>query len=273
VTTSREAASRRRFLVAFGPVAGTVLLASAAVVFGNHSPTRLSLDLSWASPSGARPFGSGDAGVDVLGVVSHATLRALGLAVSVAAGGFALGTPLGTAAALRGGALERWTLRAADLVQAFPTFLLALAVLCAVRTPSRVHIGLVFSVGAWAPFARLALVQARGIAHAPFVEAARALGATEARVVFDHVLPNVLGPVAVQLGTAAAGVVLGETALGFVGLGPGDGVSLGSILEQGTAGMIRAPHVLVAGALAVMVVSGSLQMASEGIRRFATREG
>ena len=80
-------------------------------------------------------------------------------------------------------------------------------------------------------------------------------------------LPNLLGPVAIQLGTAAAGVVLGETALGFVGLGPPDGVSLGALLEQGTLGMLRAPHVLAVGALAVALVSGSLQLASEGLRR------
>lgn len=262
-----------RLLVALAPAVAVVAATGAVVLLGHHSPTRLTLDLAWAPPSAARPLGSGDAGIDVLGVVSHATLRALALAVAVAAFGFAVGTPLGTSAALRGGAWERWTLRAADLVQSFPTFLLALAVLSAVRAPSRWHIGLVFAIGAWAPFARLALVQAHAIAEAPFVEAARAIGATRARVVFSHVLPNVIAPVAVQMGTAAAGVVLGETALGFVGLGPPDGVSLGALLEQGTAGMLRAPHVLVAGAFAVMIVSGSLQLASEGIRRWATREG
>lgn len=259
-------------LGALVPAVVVVVVASAVVIFGHRSPTRMTLELAWAPPSLARPLGSGDAGVDVLGLVSHATLRALALAVSVSALGFAIGTPLGTSAALRGGALERWTLRCADLVQSFPTFLLALAVLSAVSVPTRLHIGLVFAIGAWAPFARLSLVQARAIASAPFVEAARALGASRARVVLGHVLPNVLAPVAVQLGTAAAGVVLGETALGFVGLGPPDGVSLGALLEQGTAGMMRAPHVLVSGALAVTVVSGSLQMASEGFRRWAVRE-
>jgi ABC-type dipeptide/oligopeptide/nickel transport system permease subunit len=194
----------------------------------------------------------------------------MALALAVALSGFFIGAPLGTAAALRGGVLERWTLRAADLVQSFPTFLLALAALSAVRTPSRWHMGVVFAIGAWAPFARLSLVQARAIASAPFVEATRALGGTFARALFRHVLPNVLGPVAVQLGGVAAGVVLGETALGFVGLGPPDGVSLGGLLEQGTAGMVRAPHVLVAGALSVMVVSGSLQLASEGVRRWVS---
>ena len=105
------------------------------------------------------------------------------------------------------------------------------------------------------------------------VDGARNVLTDDTEVVLVHVLPNVLSPVAVQLGTAAAGVVLGETALGFVGLGPPDGVSLGAILEQGTVGMLRAPHVLVAGAFSVIVVSGSLQMASEGVRLWVAREG
>jgi ABC-type dipeptide/oligopeptide/nickel transport system permease subunit len=100
-----------------------------------------------------------------------------------------------------------------------------------------------------------------------FVEAARALGLSRARVLVRHVLPNLLGPVTIQIGTGAAGVVLGETALGFVGLGPPDGVSLGALLEQGTLAMLRAPHVLAVGTVAVLLVSGSLQLASEGLRR------
>ena len=75
-----------------------------------------------------------------------------------------------------------------------------------------------------------------------------------------------------QIGTSAAGVVLGETALGFVGLGPPDGVSLGSLLEQGTLAMLRAPHVLAVGVVAVMLVSGTLQLASEGVRRWVQVE-
>lgn len=266
---TREAARRRTLVAALAPAALVVVACAAVALLHPESATRFALERSWAPPSGSHPLGSGEGGVDVLAVVSHATLRALVLAAAVASFGFLVGSPVGIVAALRGGAWERWTLRAADLVQAFPTFLLALSVLSAVRSPTRWHIGVVFAVGVWAPFTRLALVQARAIASAPFVEAARALGASGARILVGHVLPNVLGPVAVQLGTAAAGVVLGETALGFVGLGPPDGVSLGAILEQGTLGMLRAPHVLVAGATAVATVSGSLQLASEGLRRYA----
>jgi peptide/nickel transport system permease protein len=246
---------------------------AAVVVLSDRPPARLTLDLSWQGPSAARPFGSGEAGVDLFALVTHATLRALALAGAVASFGFFVGTPLGAAAGLARGPAERWLLRACDLVQSFPTFLLALAVLSAVQTPSRLHIGLVFCITAWAPFARLAAAQARVLAEAQFVEAARALGASRVRVVGRHVFPNLLGPVAVQLGTAAAGVVLGETALGFVGLGPPDGVSLGALLEQGTLAMLRAPHVLAVGALAVALASGTLQLASEGLRRYVVTEG
>lgn len=256
-----------RALLVVLPAAALASASATFVAVSDRSPSRLVLELSWQGPSELRPLGSGDAGVDLLALVNHATFRALVLAAAVALFGFLVGTPVGAIAGLRGGRFERWALRGCDLVQSFPTFLLALAVLSAVRVPSRWHIGAVFCIAVWAPFTRLALAQARTLRDSQFVEAARALGASRGRVVFGHVVPNLLGPVAVQMGTAAAGVVLGETALGFVGLGPPDGVSLGSLLEQGTLGMLRGPHVLAVGAVAVALVSGSLQLASEGLRR------
>jgi peptide/nickel transport system permease protein len=259
---------KRGALVALLPA---LVLAAASLGFvlgSGRSPSRLEIALAWAGPSAAHPLGSGDGGVDLLALVGHATFRALVLASLVSLFGFSVGAPLGALAGSLRGACERWLLRACDLVQSFPSFLLALAVLSAVRAPSRLHIGLVFAITAWAPFARVAAAQARVLGESQFVEAARALGLDRARIVLGHVMPNLLGPVAVQIGTSAAGVVLGETALGFIGLGPPDGVSLGALLEQGTLAMLRAPHVLAVGAVAVILVSGSLQLASEGVRRW-----
>ena len=194
-------------------------------------------------------------------------MRGLVLALAVTGSGFVFGTLAGTVAGLRGGWIARGLSRACDLVQAFPTFLIALAVLAAVPSPSRGHLGAVFALTAWAPFARMALGQARILARAPYVEAARALGASRARLLVPHVVPNLLGPVLVQAGSSAAAVVVAETALGFVGLGPRDGVSLGVLLEQGTLAMLRAPHVLLISAAAVAMTSGTLQAASEAWRR------
>jgi peptide/nickel transport system permease protein len=249
---------QRTTLLAVLPAGVLCVVTAAFVSISSRSPSRLQLSESWQPPSASRPLGSGEGGVDLLALVGHATARVLVLSVVVAGFGFLVGTTLGTFAGMARGSAARLTQRASDLVQAFPTFLLALAVLALARHPSRLHIGGVFCLSVWAPFARLALVQATVLGESQFVDAARALGASPARVVFRHVIPNLLGPVAVQLGSSAAGVVLGETALGFVGLGPRDGVSLGALIEQGTVAMLLAPHVLIAGALSVALVSGSL---------------
>ncbi len=201
-----------------------------------------------------------------MALVSTAELRAVALASTVAFVGFTIGTPLGAAAALARGRVERVVERVCDLVQAFPSFILALAVLSAVRAPSRVHIGVVFALTAWAPFARLALAQARVLRGAAFIEAAVALGRGRAGVLARHVVPNLLGVVAVQLGSTAAAVVVSEAGLAFVGLGPPDGVSLGGVLDQGVAAMLRAPHVLVVGAAAVFATSAAMLAAGRVVQ-------
>jgi ABC-type dipeptide/oligopeptide/nickel transport system permease subunit len=243
-----------------------VLAASAVGASLGHEPAgRLDPARAWCSPSPARVLGCGEAGVDLLTLVSSAELRAVALAVFVALFGFALGTPLGAAAAFARGRFERLVERACDLVQAFPTFILALAVLSAVRSPSRIHIGAVFALTAWAPFARLALARTRVLRAASFVEAAVALGRSRAGVLARHIVPNLLGIVAVQLGSTAAAVVVSEAALGFVGLGPRNGVSLGGVLDQGVSAMLRAPHVLLVGAVAVFAPSTALIVAGRAL--------
>ena len=240
-----------------------------ASLVSSRAPDRLVPQEAWCEPTFARPLGCGEAGVDLASLVSEAVLRGALLAAIVALVGFAVGTPLGALAAMTRGRFERAVGRACDLVQAFPTFLLAFAVLSAVRAPGRIHVGFVFALTAWAPFARLALAQTRTLRDAAFVEAAYALGLGRAGVLWRHVIPNLLGVVAVQLGGTAAAIVVSEAALAFLGFGPRDGVSLGSVMDQGVAAMLRAPHVMVVGSLAVFVTSSVMLLAG----RAASREG
>ena len=118
-----------------------------------------------------------------------------------------------------------------------------------------------------APFARLALAQTRVLRGAAFVEAAYALGMAPSRVLFRHVVPNLLGVVAVQLGASAAMIVVSEAALAFLGFGPRDGVSLGNVMDQGVAAMLRAPHVLIVGSVAVFLTSGAMLVAGRAASR------
>ena len=261
---ARRARARSLHLL---PLLIVVAASALGAALASGPAGRLDPARAWCEPSAARPLGCGEAGVDLLPLVASAELGAIALAVLVALVGFAVGTPLGAAAALARGRFERAVDRACDLVQAFPSFILALAVLSAVRAPSRVHIGVVFALTAWAPFTRLALAQTRVLRDAPFVEAAVALGRGRAGVLARHVVPNLLGVVAVQLGSTGAAVVVSEAALAFVGLGPRDGVSLGGVLDQGVAAMLRAPHVLVVGAVAVFVTSAAMLVAGRAAER------
>jgi peptide/nickel transport system permease protein len=252
------------------PLLPLVAIAAASVVAAAaaHEPAgRLDPARAWCAPSLARPLGCGEAGVDLTALVAHAEIGAIVLATAVALVGFAVGTPLGAAAALARGGTERFVERACDLVQAFPAFILALAVLSAVRSPSRLHLGCVFALTAWAPFARLSLAQARVLREAQFVEAARALGRGRAGVLLSHVVPGLLEVGAVQLGSTGAAIVVSEAALAFVGLGPRDGVSLGAVLDQGVVAMLRAPHVLAVGAAAVIATSAAMLVAGRGVEK------
>jgi peptide/nickel transport system permease protein len=257
--------SARRWLE-LAPLTLVVLASAAGQAVAREPPGRLDPARAWCAPAGARPLGCGEAGVDLFALVSAAELRAIALASVVAFTGFLVGTALGASAALGRGWLERAVERACDLVQAFPTFILALVVLSAVRAPSRVHIGAVFAVTAWAPFARLALAQTRVLRDASFVEAAAALGRGRWTILASHIVPNLLGVVAVQLGSTAAAMVVSEAALSFVGLAPLDGVSLGGVLDQGVVAMLRAPHVLVVGASAVFLTSAAMLVAGKAVQ-------
>ncbi len=263
--TPRTSTPWTRRSLALLPLTLLTVASAALARVSSASPTHLEPRLSWCAPSAAHLFGCGEGGVDLVALVSRAELRGVALAVAVSLAGFLVGTPLGALAALTRGSLERVVARAADLIQAFPTFLLALVVLSAVRSPDRVHLGLVFGATAWAPFTRLALAETRVLREATFIEAARALGLGRVRVVLRHIVPQLLGVVAVQLGSTGSAIIVSEAALSFVGLGPRDGVSLGAVMDQGVAAMLRAPHVLVVGALSIFLTSVSLLVAGQAL--------
>jgi peptide/nickel transport system permease protein len=234
-----------------------LLLLVCALVRLRHAPTQVRPLRTLEPPSWEFPFGLGDAGTDVIGIASEGILRAASLAVAVATFGLIVGVTLGALAAYCGGIIDRSVSRACDLVQAFPGFLLAMAVLAGAKSPTRAHLFLVFALTAWAPFCRLALAEGRIAQSLAYVEAARAFGASSTYVLRRHVIPHLMPTAWMQFGSTCSAVILGEAALSFVGIGP-SGVSLGALLDQGVFFMLLSPHVLCVGALGVLLTSQSL---------------
>jgi peptide/nickel transport system permease protein len=239
--------------------AALVLIAIVARLARVDDPRRLVLALDLAGPSRAHPFGCGEGGVDLLALAAESLLRGLLLAASVALVSLVVGTTLGAAAGLAGGGAARTLRRACDAVQAFPSFVLALGVLAAIPNPTRVHVGVVLSLTAWAPFARLALAELRVVRGLAYVDAARALGASMPRVLFRHAIPAAMPTARAQLGSSASALLVSDAALAFLGVGPSDGVSLGALVDQGLGAIVRAPHVLFVGAATLACGALALQ--------------
>ena len=154
----------------------------------------------------------------------------------------------------------------ADLVQAFPAVLLNIAILALVARPGIGHVILALSANGWVLYARLARAETLALREREFVTAARALGADERRVLTRHVLPNLAGPLVVQATAGFGGVVLMESTLSFLGLGPSGTLSWGSLLDQGSAVLLRFPHVALASGAAIGLTVLSFNLAGDALR-------
>jgi peptide/nickel transport system permease protein len=222
-----------------------------------YEPEVIDLAHQYELPSAAHPFGTADNGVDVLSVLLHGARLAGLVGLLVVGASVSIGTMLGAVAGYRGGASDHIVTGLADLVQAFPAILLNIAILALVARPGIEHLVLALAANGWVLYARVARAQAFALREREFVVAARALGMSEVRVLVRHVVPNLAGPLVVQATAGLGAVVLAESTLSFLGLGPGTQASWGALLDQGSSVLLRFPHVaLFSGAAIALTVLG-----------------
>lgn len=229
-------------------------------------PRAIDLWHAYERPSQAHWLGTGDNGIDLLSALLYGARLSALIGVSVVGLSLAIGTTLGTAAGLWGGKMDALVTSVADLVQAFPAVLLNIAVLALVARPGVLHVVFALSVSGWVLFARLSRAEALSLREREFVQAARALGVPEWRVLWRHVLPNLWGPLVVQATAGLGGAVLMESTLSFLGLGPQDAVSWGALLDQGSAVLLRFPHVAMFSGAAIGLTVLSCNLAGDRLR-------
>jgi peptide/nickel transport system permease protein len=224
------------------------------------SPERIDLAHAYELPSAGHWLGTADNGVDLLGALLHGARLAGVIALFVVGISLGVGTLLGALAGLTGGTLSALVMGLADLLQAFPAVLLNIALLALVAQPGVEHVILSLCMNGWVLYARLARAEVLSLREREFVTAARALGASPARVLLAHLLPNVLGPLVVQATAGFGGAILMESTLSFLGLGPARAVSWGALLDQGSAVLLRFPHVALisGGVMAATVLAFNL---------------
>ncbi len=245
-------AARNPSLIAGGAI---VAVLAAAALFGpmlvRSDPFAIDLARVLAPPSRAHWLGCDALGRDVLARVLWGARLSLGVSTAVVLLSLAVGSLVGGAAALAGGRVDALTMRAVDIVLAFPGFLLAIA-LAAILGPGLADLVVALTAMGWTGYARLVRGEVLSLREREYVEAARTLGASPARLLLRHLLPGLAGPVAVQATFGAGGIIVAEAALSFLGLGaPPPAPSWGNMLDAGRAFLLVAPHLTAAPGLAI----------------------
>ncbi|MEZ4254274.1 MAG: ABC transporter permease [Polyangiales bacterium] len=244
-----------------GPAVGIVLAFAVLAVIGPwiapYDPRAIDLRHIFEPPSADHLLGTADNGVDILSVLLHGA-RLAGVVGALSVGlALAVGATLGAFAGYRGGAADHAITGGADLVQSLPAIVLNVAILALVAHPGVTHVVVALASTGWVLYARLARAEALTLREREFVMAARALGASEARIVFRHILPNLAGPLVVQATAGLGAAILAEASLSFLGIGPGAAISWGALLDQGSTVLLRFPHVaLTSGAMIALTVLG-----------------
>jgi peptide/nickel transport system permease protein len=269
--TAVTALGRRNRLAAAGLVLVTVFVIFAifAPWIAPQSPSDINLPSRLQPPSAAHWFGTDELGRDILSRVIYGARISMLVGASVVAGSLLLGLILGSIAGFYGGITDRFfSVIVMNAFLSFPGILLAIAFV-AFLGPGILNLILALCIGGWVGYARLVRAQVLAVKEKEFVEAARALGASDWRIVTRHILPNIIQPVIVQAAIGMAGAVLAEATMSFLGLGvPPPTASWGTMLNDGRAHLFDAPHLVLFPAAAVMLAVLSFNFIGDALRDY-----
>jgi len=248
-------------------IVGVALLAAlVGPAITPFDPASQQLALRLSAPSLAHPFGLDELGRDILARVLAGARISFIVGLTVVMVSSVVGTVLGAIAGYFGGRIDDVISRVIDTLMAFPGLLLAIA-LVAVLGPSLVNVLVALTIIGWVGYARLVRGQVLRAREFEYVQAARALGAGTARILWKHVIPTAVPAVVVQATLGMAGAIIGEASLSFLGLGVQPPTpSWGTMLNGGRAHILDAPHLTLFPGLAIALLVLGLNFLGDGLR-------
>ncbi len=260
---------RRNPLAAIGLVLVALFfsLALLAPWLSPQDPAYIDLPSRLQNASRAHWFGTDELGRDIFSRIIYGARISMLVGVSVVAGSLFLGLLFGSVAGFYGGTIDRFfNIVVMNAFLSFPGILLAIAFV-AFLGPGIFNLILALCIGGWVGYARLVRAQVLAAREKEFVEAARALGASDWRLLTRHILPNIIQPVIVQAAIGMAGAVLAEATMSFLGLGvPPPIASWGSMLNDGRSHLFDSPHLVLIPAAAVMLAVLSFNFIGDALR-------
>jgi peptide/nickel transport system permease protein len=263
--------ARYNLLATTGVMLVIIFLACAlfAPWIAPQDPAHIDLPARLMGPSASHWFGTDELGRDILSRIIYGARISMLVGGCVVAASLTLGLILGSIAGYYGGITDRiLNVVVMNAFMSFPGILLAIAFV-AFLGPGIFNLIFALSIGGWVGYARLVRAQVLAVREREFVEAARALGASDTRIIVRHILPNIIQPVIVQAAIGMAGAILAEATMSFLGLGvPPPTASWGTMLNDARAHLFDSPHLVLFPAAAVMLAVLSFNFIGDGLRDY-----
>ncbi|HKM51266.1 MAG TPA: nickel transporter permease [Candidatus Bathyarchaeia archaeon] len=247
-------------------VAALIVVAVLAPYIAPYNPIEQDLSMRLSPPSSSHIFGMDTLGRDIFSRVVYGCRITLEIAFVITLIGGSAGSLVGVIAGYSGGKVDEILMRVTDMFLAFPRLILALAFAAALG-PSLVNMIIAISVVDWPIYARLARGQALSAKREDFVEAARAMGAGNWRIIFLHILPVCLSPIIVQVTLRLGDVILTAAGLGFLGLGAQPPTpEWGVMVSDGRNFILNEWWIAAFPGFAIMIVVLGFNLLGDGIR-------
>ena len=261
----------RLTIIGLAIVVTMVLVAIFAPWIATYDVGATDLSMRYLAPSTAHWFGTDSTGRDIFSRVVFGSRISLQVGIVVVAVSTVIGTVLGAIAGYYGGWIDRIVSGYIfNVFLAFPGLLLAIAMVAFLGAGLN-NLILALCIIGWVGYARLIRGQVLKVREYDFVQAARALGASDARILFIHILPNSIQPLIVQASLGMAGAVLSEASLSFLGLGvPPPSPSWGVMIEEARdlSTLQAAPHALIFPGIAIALTVLAFNFIGDGLREY-----
>lgn len=248
-----------------------IIVAVFAPFIATHDVTAINTAMKYASPSAEHWFGTDALGRDVFSRLIFGARISLQVGITVTVVSVIIGMIIGAMAGFYGGWIDKiLSGYIFNVFLAFPGLLLAIA-LVAFLGAGLGKLILALCIIGWVGYARVMRGQVLKVREFDFVQAARALGASNLRILFIHILPNAVQPLIVQASLGMAGAVLSEASLSFLGLGiPPPAPSWGTMIEEarGLDTLYNAPHVLFFPGIAIALTVLAFNFIGDGLREY-----
>lgn len=266
VSTLRDQLRHPGLAIGVGLLSVLFIVALLAPWIAPHPPLKTNMSNTLAPISASHWLGTDQFGRDVLSRILLGTQVSLKVALAVVALSLTAGTLIGAIAGFAGGWIERITLVIIDILLAFPGFLFALA-LVAARGSSLESVIIAVAIAFTPRVAAVMRSVVLTIKPRPFVEASRAIGMTEVRLLLRHVIPNALPPVIVVATVSAATAILAEAGLSFLGLGVQPPTpTWGNIISDGNSLITTNPWISISAGLCIAVAVVAFNLLGDGLR-------